>query len=93
MLVLLGRRDSRVFDYYAQQGLRLDPAEYQIGAGTGAWVETNITEALLETPTMAYVPRLSSLTLTGAGSRCGSTTVMATVVGAAGCCTGECRYR
>lgn len=37
-----------MFDYYAQRGLRLDPAGYQIGAGTGAWVETDITDALLE---------------------------------------------
>jgi hypothetical protein len=48
MFVLLGRRDSRVFDYYAERGLRLNPADYRIGAGTGAWVQTNITEALLE---------------------------------------------
>ena len=48
MLAFLGRRDSHVFDYYAQRGLRLDPADYQIGAGTGAWVETDITDALLE---------------------------------------------
>jgi hypothetical protein len=48
MLAFLGRRDSHVFDYYAQRGLRLDPADYQIGAGTGAWVETDIADALLE---------------------------------------------
>ncbi|MGN6167916.1 MAG: hypothetical protein ACTHQQ_07055 [Solirubrobacteraceae bacterium] len=48
MLAFLGRRDSRVFDYYAQRGLRLDPADYQIGAGTGAWVETDITDALVK---------------------------------------------
>ena len=48
MLALLARRESRVVDYYAQRGLRLDPAGYQIGAGTGAWAETDITDALLE---------------------------------------------
>ena len=48
MLALLGRRDSHMFDYYAQRGLRLDPADYQIGAGTGAWVETDIADAVLE---------------------------------------------
>jgi hypothetical protein len=48
MLAFLGRRDSHVFDYYAQRGLRLDPGDYQIGAGTGAWVETDIADALLE---------------------------------------------
>jgi hypothetical protein len=48
MLAFLGRRDSHVFDYYAQRGLRLDPTDYQIGAGTGAWVETEIAAALLE---------------------------------------------
>jgi hypothetical protein len=48
MLAFLGHRDSHVFDYYAQRGLRLDPAGYQIGAGTGAWVETDFADALLE---------------------------------------------
>ena len=48
MLALLARRESRVVDYYAQRGLRLDPAGYRIGAGTGAWAETDITDALLE---------------------------------------------
>ncbi len=48
MLAFLGRRDSHVFDYYAQRGLRLDPADYQIGAGTGAWVETDMADAILE---------------------------------------------
>lgn len=44
MLAFLGRRDSHVFDYYAQRGLRLDAADYQVGAGTGAWVETDIAD-------------------------------------------------
>ena len=48
MRAFLGRRGSRVVDYYAQRGLRLDPADYQIGAGTGAWVETDIADARLE---------------------------------------------
>ena len=48
MLALLVRRDSHVVDYYAQRGLRLDPVGYQIGAGTGVWTETDITDALLE---------------------------------------------
>lgn len=48
MLALLGRRDSHMLDYYAQRGLRLDPGDYHIGAGTGAWVKTDIADALLE---------------------------------------------
>lgn len=48
MLAFLGNRHSRVYDYYAQRGLRLDPADYQIGAGTGTWVETDFADALLE---------------------------------------------
>ena len=48
MLAFLGRRDNHVFDYYAQRGLRLDPADYQIGAGTSTWVETDIADAVLE---------------------------------------------
>jgi|SoiMethySBSTD1v2_1073268.scaffolds.fasta_scaffold176729_2 hypothetical protein len=48
MLAFLGNRHSHVFDYYAQRGLRLDPADYQIGAGTGAWVETDFADAGLE---------------------------------------------
>jgi hypothetical protein len=37
-----------VVDYYPQRGLRLDPADYQIGAGTGVWVETDFADARLE---------------------------------------------
>ena len=48
MLAFLGRRDSHVFGYYAKRGLRLDPADYQVGAGTGAWVAADIADALLE---------------------------------------------
>lgn len=48
MLALLNRRDTRMVDYYAQRGLRLAPADYQIGAGTGVWTETDFTEASLK---------------------------------------------
>lgn len=48
MLALLNRRDTRLVDYYPQRGLRLDPADYQIGAGTGVWTETDFTDASLE---------------------------------------------
>ena len=47
MLALLNRRDTRLVDYYPQRGLRLDPADYQIGAGTGVWTETDFTDASL----------------------------------------------
>src|SRR5262245_54459388 len=48
MLALLNRRDTHLVDYYWQRGLRLDPADYQIGAGTGVWTETDFTDAFLE---------------------------------------------
>jgi hypothetical protein len=48
MLAFLTRRDSHVVDYYPQRGLRLDPADYQIGAGTGVWVESEFADAGLE---------------------------------------------
>jgi hypothetical protein len=51
MLALLIRRDNHMADYYyyyPQHGLRLDPAYYQIGAGTGVWVETDFADARLE---------------------------------------------
>ena len=48
MLAFLTRRDSHVVDYYRQRGLRLDPGDYQIGAGTGVWIETDFADALLE---------------------------------------------
>jgi len=48
MLAFLSRRSDRRVDYYPQRGLRLDPAGYQIGGGTGAWVETDFQVARLE---------------------------------------------
>lgn len=48
MLALLTRRDSRLVDCYRQRGLRLDPADFQIGAGTGVWAETDFADARLE---------------------------------------------
>ena len=48
MLALLTRRDTHLVDYYRQRGLRLDPADFQIGAGTGVWAETDFTDAWLE---------------------------------------------
>src|SRR5215213_6236435 len=48
MLAFLSRRSDRRVDYYPQRGLRLDPAGYEIGGGTGAWVETDFEVARLE---------------------------------------------
>jgi hypothetical protein len=48
MLAFFTRRDSHVVDYYPQRGLRLDPADFHLGAGTGVWVQTDFTDAGLE---------------------------------------------
>jgi hypothetical protein len=48
MLAFMTRTGSRVVDYYGQPGLRLDRADYQIGAGVGVWAEANFEEAMLE---------------------------------------------
>jgi hypothetical protein len=48
MLAFLSRRTDRRVDYYVQPGLRLDPASYEIGGGTGAWTETVFESARLE---------------------------------------------
>lgn len=48
MLAFLSRRSDRRVDYYLQRGLRLDPAGYRIGGGTGAWLETDFDVARLE---------------------------------------------
>jgi hypothetical protein len=47
LLAFLSRRGSRVVDYYVEPGLRLDPTGYQIGGGTGMWVETSFDAARL----------------------------------------------
>lgn len=84
MLAFLTRRNSHVVDYYPQRGLRLDPADYQLGAGTGVWVETGSRTRGLRCPTTACAPTHCSRTLTVAGSRCASTTGTGGVAGAAG---------
>ena len=48
MLAFLSRRAGRAVDYYAQPGLRLDPAGYKIGGGTRSWNETEFDTARLE---------------------------------------------
>ena len=48
MLAFLSRRADRRVDYYPEPGLRLDPAGYEIGGGTGSWVETDFQVARLE---------------------------------------------
>ena len=47
MLAFLSRRADRRVDYYPEAGLRLDPAHYSIGGGTGAWTETAFDAARL----------------------------------------------
>jgi hypothetical protein len=47
MLAFLSRRADRTVDYYPQPGLRLDPAHYSIGGGTGVWTETVFEAARL----------------------------------------------
>ena len=48
MLALLTRRDTHLVDYYRQRGLRLDPADFQIGAGTGVWAAGTPQTRILE---------------------------------------------
>lgn len=48
MLAFLSRRADRRVDYYPQRGLRLDPAGYEIGGGTGRWTEADFDVARLE---------------------------------------------
>jgi hypothetical protein len=48
MLVFLERRADRLVDYYVDPGLRVDRANYVLGAGTGAWTETSFEVAELE---------------------------------------------
>jgi hypothetical protein len=48
MLAFLSRRADRAVDYYAQPGLRLDPARYHVGGGTGSWQEAVFDVARLE---------------------------------------------
>ncbi len=48
MLVFLSRRGSRLVDYYVEPGLKIDRASYELGGGTGRWVETHLDPARLE---------------------------------------------
>lgn len=48
MVVLLTRRADDHVDCYRQAGLRLDPSEYEIGGGIGAWLEATISPARFE---------------------------------------------
>ena len=48
MLAFLSRRADRLVDYYPQRCLRLDPAGYEIGGGTGSWTATDFDLARLE---------------------------------------------
>ena len=47
MLVFLSRRDDDRIDVYRQAGLNVDPANYGIGGGLGAWVEAEISPDVL----------------------------------------------
>lgn len=48
MLAFLTRTGSHIVDYYRQPGLHLDPAGFQIGAGTGVWAFAEFEAARLE---------------------------------------------
>jgi hypothetical protein len=48
MLAFLQRRDDRRVDYYVQPGLTVDRSGYELGGGTGRWVETDFARAWLE---------------------------------------------
>ena len=48
MLAFLSRRVDRRVDYYRQPTLRLEQSSYQIGGGTGAWVEADFEVARLQ---------------------------------------------
>ncbi|HSJ29709.1 MAG TPA: hypothetical protein VLB67_16005 [Acidimicrobiia bacterium] len=48
MLAFLSRRDDRRVDYYVEPGLTLDRTGYEIGGGTGVWVEAAFGAARLE---------------------------------------------
>ena len=48
MLAFLQRREDRRVDYYVEHGLTVDRAGYELGGGTGRWVETTFTRAWLE---------------------------------------------
>src|SRR3954451_17564381 len=48
MLAFLSRRADRRVDYYHERGLRLDPAGYEIGGGTGSWTPTDFQVARLQ---------------------------------------------
>ncbi|MFP3915013.1 MAG: hypothetical protein ACLFWM_09070 [Actinomycetota bacterium] len=48
MLAFLSRRADRRVDYYVGPSLRLDRSGYEIGGGTGLWVETAFDAATLQ---------------------------------------------
>lgn len=48
LLVFLSRRESRLVDYYAEPGLRLDRSSYALGGGTGRWLPLHAEDARLE---------------------------------------------
>lgn len=47
MLAFLSRRSDKRVGYYMQPGLRLERADYGLGAGIGVWVETDFEVARL----------------------------------------------
>ncbi len=48
MLAFLQRRADRRVDYYVEPGLALDRVSYELGGGTGRWVETTFEANRLE---------------------------------------------
>jgi hypothetical protein len=47
MLAFLRRREGRRTDYYPEPGLRVDPSDFFLGSGTGAWTTTEFAERRL----------------------------------------------
>ncbi len=48
VLVFLARRADRLVDYYVEPGLRVDRANYVLGAGIGEWTELTFRAAELD---------------------------------------------
>jgi hypothetical protein len=85
MLAYRTRRDSHVVDYCVQRGLRVDPADYRLGAGPASGSRRTSRTRGSRSPTTAWMPPHCSRTLTVTGSRFASMTATGAVAGAADC--------
>ena len=57
MLAFLQRREGRRVDYYVEPGVHVDRSGYELGGGTGRWVETAFDRASLEVGANGVVAR------------------------------------